>query len=225
MLRLVQLSDDWAGLGGVYYVPEIMGKMETDQEKTELNKLNMQLVEKLRSSDNAFSLGESIDGLACIRFGMVTSETDIDELLDLVVSAGNEIQESSKVLDSMAEVIRAGIEAVQSDLQKEADEKLWNDGILRVVPVVGSVLNWINPLPKDNSTGIRGRTLNLQEGKVESTENIYKYHMQLPLHSPQPGRNSTSHSRNESQSSTNSAKQTAQIQNPSKPNEENKPVA
>lgn len=42
--------------------------METDQEKTELNKLNVQLVDKLRSSDNAFSLGESIDGVACVRY-------------------------------------------------------------------------------------------------------------------------------------------------------------
>jgi hypothetical protein len=134
---------------------------------------------------------------------MVTSDTDIEELLDLVVCAGNEIQESSKALDSMAEVIKAGIHAVENDLQKEADEKLWEQGILRVVPIVGGVLNWINPLPKETSTGIRGRSLNLQQGVVESTENIYKYHMQLPLN-PQNGRGSTSHSRNESQSSTNS---------------------
>jgi hypothetical protein len=53
---------------------------------------------------------------------MVTSETDIEELLDLVSSAGGEIQESSKALDSMAEVIKAGIQAAQKDLQKEADE-------------------------------------------------------------------------------------------------------
>lgn len=67
VLRLVQLSDDWAGLGGVHYVPEHMETIETDQGKTELNKLNIQLVDKLRSSDNAFSLGESTDGVACIR--------------------------------------------------------------------------------------------------------------------------------------------------------------
>lgn len=68
VLRLVQLSDDWAGLGGVHYVPEqLLEVVETDQGKTELNKLNIQLVEKLRSSDNAFSLGESNDGVACIR--------------------------------------------------------------------------------------------------------------------------------------------------------------
>lgn len=44
-----------------------METTETDQEKTELNKINIQLVEKLRSSDNAFSLGESTDGVACVR--------------------------------------------------------------------------------------------------------------------------------------------------------------
>ena len=66
-MRLVHLSDDWAGLGGVHYVPEGMENFETDQGKTELNKLNIQLVDKLRSSDNAFSLGESTDGVACIR--------------------------------------------------------------------------------------------------------------------------------------------------------------
>lgn len=67
VLKLVQLSDDWAGLGGVHYVPEHMEAIETDQGKAELNKLNMQLVDKLRRSDNAFSLGESTDGIACIR--------------------------------------------------------------------------------------------------------------------------------------------------------------
>jgi hypothetical protein len=113
------------------------------------------------------------------------------------------LQESSKVLDSLAEVIRKGIASAEVDLRKEADEKVWNDGILRVVPVVGSVLNWINPLPKDGGSGVRGRSLNLQQGVVESTENIYRYHMQLPLNPP-GGKSSTSHSRNESQSSTNS---------------------
>lgn len=148
---------------------------------------------------------------------MVTSETDIEELLDLVINAGNALQESSKVLDSLAEVIKKGIASVETDLKKEADEKVWNDGIFRVVPVVGSVLNWINPLPKDGGSGIRGRSLNLQQGVVESTENIYRYHMQLPLNPP--GKSSTSHSRNESQSSTNS-KSAAPAAPVTTPNEE-----
>lgn len=73
-----------------------------------------------------------------------------------------------------------------------------------MVPVVGNVLNWINPLPKDGGgSGIRGRTLNLSQGVVESTENTYKYHVQLPLNQP-TGKGSNNHSRNGSHSSTNS---------------------
>lgn len=68
VLRLVELADDWAGLGGVHFVPEDWENFLTDQAKTELNKLNTQLVETLRTADNAFSLGEGAEGsLICVR--------------------------------------------------------------------------------------------------------------------------------------------------------------
>lgn len=56
VLRLVPLYD-WAGLGGVRFVPEGWETWLTDQAKTELNKLNSDLVDALRATDNAFSLG------------------------------------------------------------------------------------------------------------------------------------------------------------------------
>lgn len=108
---------------------------------------------------------------------MVTSETDIEELLDLVVIAGNELLESSRELDTLAEMIKQGIRKAEDDLKKENDEKTWNDGLFRVVPGIGSVLNWLAPV---ESTGVRGRTLNLDAGTVESTENIYRYHIFQP---------------------------------------------
>lgn len=73
-LHLVEMSG-WAGLGGVRYAPPTWINVMTDQTKEELNKLNTQLVETLRSTDAAFSLGEGADGLACVRFGMVTQDT------------------------------------------------------------------------------------------------------------------------------------------------------
>ncbi|BFG00711.1 pyridoxal-dependent decarboxylase domain-containing protein 1 [Drosophila madeirensis] len=176
VLRLVPLPE-WAGMGGVRFVPESWESLLTDQAKTELNKLNIDLVEALKSTDNAFSLGEGTDGLICVRFGMVTHETEVEELLDLVVTVGKSVQENSRVLDTMSEIVKKGIEAVTADLQRESEEKLWQEGILRHVPVVGRVFNWWSPPAKES--GIKGRSLNLTQGVVESTENIYKYHMQM----------------------------------------------
>ncbi|XP_024938823.1 pyridoxal-dependent decarboxylase domain-containing protein 1 isoform X2 [Cephus cinctus] len=222
-LHLVDMPR-WAGLGGVRYAPPTWVHVMTDQAKEELNRLNTQLVEALRSTDAAFSLGEGADGLACVRFGMVTQDTDVPELLSLVLQVGQEVEASSKLLDTMSEVVKRGIEAAQTDLERENAEKLWQEGILRHVPVVGSLVNWWSPPSKEG--GVRGRSLNLQAGVVESTENIYKYHMQLQPNStssngsgartpPQPlvqtpvGAGSQSHSRSSSHSSLQSGKSMA----------------
>ncbi|XP_001604406.2 putative pyridoxal-dependent decarboxylase domain-containing protein 2 isoform X2 [Nasonia vitripennis] len=219
-LHLVEMPG-WAGLGGVRYAPPTWVHVMTDQAKEELNHLNTQLVETLRSTDAAFSLGEGADGLACVRFGMVTYDTDVAELLSLVLQVGQEVEASSKLLDTMSEVVKRGIEAAQTDLERENAEKLWQEGILRHVPVVGTFVNWWSPPSKEG--GVRGRSLNLQAGVVESTENIYKYHMQLQPNSttsngsgartpPQPlvqtpvGAGSQSHSRSSSHSSLQSGK-------------------
>ncbi len=69
------------------------------------------------------------------------------------------------------------------DLQKESEEKLWQEGILRHVPVFGNIVNWWSPINKENG-GVKGRSLDLTAGVIESTENIYRYHMQGPVKRP-----------------------------------------
>ncbi|XP_012284372.1 pyridoxal-dependent decarboxylase domain-containing protein 1 [Orussus abietinus] len=215
-LHLVEMPG-WAGLGGVRYAPPTWIHVMTDQAKEELNRLNTRLVEALRSTDAAFSLGEGADGLACVRFGMVTQDTDVAELLSLVLQVGQEVEASSKILDTMSEVVKRGIETAQTDLERENAEKLWQEGILRHVPVVGTLVNWWSPPSREG--GVRGRSLNLQAGVVESTENIYKYHMQQqpiapgartppqPLVQTPVGAGSQSHSRSSSHSSVQSGLQ------------------
>ena len=39
---------------------------------------------------------------------MVTEETDVSELINLVVSIGQDIEESTKILETMSEVVRKG---------------------------------------------------------------------------------------------------------------------
>lgn len=202
-LQLIDL-EDWAGLGGVRYVPEFFD-IEADHSQVDLNKLNCTLVEHLRATDSAFSLGEGVIGLTCVRFGMVTEDTDVNELLELVIEAGKAIQEDSRVLDTMSEIVKKGIEAATIELQKENEEKLWQEGILRHVPVVGTFVNWFSPPGRE--AGVKGRSLNLTQGVIESTENIYKYHMQLQSGQTIGGNQTpgSGHSRSESQSSTISA--------------------
>jgi len=178
----------WAGLGGVRYIPSdyIDKESEKVMEMTEddlkmVNQRNMELVATLRNTDSAFSLGEGPppDHVMCVRFGMVTMETEVEELLTLVINCGKDIDEAVNQLESMSEVVKNGVAQAQEELRKEADNQIWQEGILRHVPIVGSFYNWLSPVPEEVKA--KGRYLNLQEGKLETTDKMYKHHMQIHI--------------------------------------------
>merc|ERR1719481_631818 len=177
----------WAGLGGVRYIPgELLDEagqvLEGEDVGKMVNQRNMELVATLRNTDAAFSLGEGPPPSChmCVRFGMVTRDTDVGELLGLVLATGREIDQAVDQQETMSEVVRKGVVQAQEELRAEADNKLWQEGILRHVPIVGSFYNWLSPVPEEAK--VKGRYLNLQEGKLESTENIYKHHhMQIHI--------------------------------------------
>lgn len=57
---------------------------------------------------------------------------------------------------------------------------------LNVYTSSGSLVNWWSPVDKD-PTRVKGRTLDLTAGRIETTENIYKYHAQAtPSSTPTP---------------------------------------
>ena len=58
------------------------------------------------------------DRRICVRFGMVSMETDVSELLTLVVKTGIELDEQVAQLNNMGEVIRRGIEQAQGELRQ-----------------------------------------------------------------------------------------------------------
>merc|ERR1719270_2076942 len=141
-----------------------------------INQRNMELIQTLRTLDSAFSMGESDNGRLCIRFGMVSMETDVEELLALVINTGKQLDEQIIQLTQMSELVQKGIVQASEDLQRENDEAVWQEGVLRHVPIVGSLYNWINPLQKPL---IKGRCLSLKEGKLESTESIYSLNAKI----------------------------------------------
>ena len=62
---------------------------------------------------------------------MVTMETEVEELLGLVISTGKEIDESVAQLQTMSEVVKRGVLQAQDELRKETENQIWQEGILR----------------------------------------------------------------------------------------------
>ncbi|KAM8844079.1 pyridoxal-dependent decarboxylase domain-containing protein 1 isoform 2-T3 [Spinachia spinachia] len=181
-----QLS--WPGLGAVRYEPRAEG-LDESRRKQEQQKINTELLKKLQDleTDIIFSTGPEFGTEEdCIFVGMVTEDIDVSELVDTMASLGRDIEESGRLLDNMTEVVRKGILEAELQLQKANEEKLMEEGVLRQLPVVGSVLNWFSPF----QSSIKGRTFNLAAGSLDSTETTYSTKAQPG--SPSPQESSTS---------------------------------
>lgn len=160
----------WPGLGAIRYE---IGKEDPDPEKhlMEMEKIATGLLKKLKEldSDLLFSTGPEYGGEKnSIYIGMVTDNLDVPELVVTIAATGKEIEESSKLLENMTEIVRKGIVEAEQQLQKASEAKLLEEGVLRQIPLVGSVLNWLSPV----QSSVKGKSFNLSGGFLESTENV-----------------------------------------------------
>ncbi|XP_026560372.1 pyridoxal-dependent decarboxylase domain-containing protein 1 [Pseudonaja textilis] len=147
------------------------GQNEETPEK-DMEKINSGLLKKLNEleSDLLFSLGPEFGAEKnCIYIGMVNEDLDVSELVETIAASGREIEENSRLLENMTEVVRKGIQDAQVQLQKANEERLLEEGLLRQIPVVGSVVNWFSPF----RASPKGQTFNLTAGSLESTETTY----------------------------------------------------
>lgn len=74
----------------------------------------------------------------------------------------------------------------EDQLIEEQDKAFWEEGMVRKVPLVGPLINWlspINPTPK-------GRSYNLVSGEMVSTEPLYETRAQLTFDEPPTSLNS-----------------------------------
>nr|XP_020463879.1 pyridoxal-dependent decarboxylase domain-containing protein 1 [Monopterus albus] len=161
----------WPGLGVVQYEPQPEGISES-KRKQELEKINSELLKKLQDLDTdiIFSSGpETGTEEHYIFVGMVNEDVDVSELVDTIAALGRDIEESGRLLENMTEVVRKGILEAELQLQKANEENQVVEGMLRQLPLVGSMLNWFSPV----QGSIKGRTFSLSAGSVDSTEEIY----------------------------------------------------
>ncbi|XP_073695403.1 pyridoxal-dependent decarboxylase domain-containing protein 1 isoform X3 [Garra rufa] len=170
-------DQSWPGLGGVRYEPRTTD-LEEDKRQHWVEKINNDLLKKLMELDTDlyFSNGpEFCEEKNCIFIGMATEDLDVAELVETIVSFGRDIEESGKLFENMTEVVRKGIQEAELQLQKANEEKLIEEGVLRQIPLVGSVLNWFSPV----QASVKGRTFNLAEGCLDSTEPVYSIKAQM----------------------------------------------
>ncbi|TRY93213.1 hypothetical protein DNTS_014356 [Danionella cerebrum] len=161
----------WPGLGVVRYEPRNT-ELEEDKSQERMEKINSDLLKKLieLDTDLSFSCGpEFSEDKNVIFIGMATEDLDVREIVETMVSLGRDVEESGKLFENMTEVVRRGILEAELQLQKANEEKLMEEGVLRQIPLVSSVLNWFSPV----QASVKGRTFNLAEGCLDSTEPVY----------------------------------------------------
>ncbi|XP_064842913.1 pyridoxal-dependent decarboxylase domain-containing protein 1-like isoform X1 [Oncorhynchus masou masou] len=162
---------NWPGLGAVRYEPRIE-ELNDSKRQLEVEKINSELLVKLGEldADIIFSTGlEFGPEKDCIFIGMATEDLDVAELVDTIAALGRDIEENGRLLENMTEVVRKGIQEAELQLQKDNQDKLMEEGLLRQIPLVGSVLNWFSPF----QSTVKGRTFNLAAGSLDSTEPTY----------------------------------------------------
>nr|XP_054098558.1 pyridoxal-dependent decarboxylase domain-containing protein 1 isoform X3 [Callithrix jacchus]XP_054098559.1 pyridoxal-dependent decarboxylase domain-containing protein 1 isoform X3 [Callithrix jacchus] len=175
---------NWPGIGVVRYEHANDDK-STLKSDPEGEKIHAGLLKKLNEleSDLTFKIGPEYKSMkSCLYVGMASDDTDVAELVETIVATAREIEENSRLLENMTEVVRKGIQEAQVELQKANEERLLEEGVLRQIPVVGSVLNWFSPVQALQ----KGRTFNLTAGSLESTEPIYVYKAQGAGVTPPP---------------------------------------
>ncbi|KAM9779718.1 pyridoxal-dependent decarboxylase domain-containing protein 1 [Neosynchiropus ocellatus] len=169
-LRYVE-DVNWPGLGAVRFEPQSEGIDESRRQR-ELKAINGELLKKLQELDPdiTFSTGPEFGGEEdCVFVGMIGEDVDVAELVETIAALGRDVEENGRLLENMTEVVRKGIQEAELELQKASEEKLIEEGMLRQLPLVGSVLNWFSPV----ESTIKGRTFNLTAGSLDSTELTY----------------------------------------------------
>ncbi|CAF3623099.1 unnamed protein product, partial [Adineta steineri] len=178
----------WAGIGAVRYIPTRENSIEkSDISSNEINTIQAELARKLQTNDSAFSLGGGTnehDSMFYLRLGMIRKRDDLDVLLQKIADGGKETETALKYVEDMAEKIKIGIDKVQKDLQNENQQILAQEGLLRQLPVISNIMSWWSPSPTTSPLATKGRSFDLNSGRVESTEDTYAYRMQVQKQSP-----------------------------------------
>ncbi|TSQ23946.1 Pyridoxal-dependent decarboxylase domain-containing protein 1 [Bagarius yarrelli] len=138
-------DNSWAGLGVVRYEPK-MTDVEETKRHLEVKKVNAELLKKLKELDTELEF---------------TTGPELSEEMNCVfIGMASEDLDISVLVETIASTGR--------DIEESGK------GVLRQIPLVGSVLNWFSPI----QGSVKGRTFDLAAGCLDSTEPVYSMKIQ-----------------------------------------------
>eukprot|EP00824_Muranothrix_gubernata_P001230 TRINITY_DN11440_c0_g1_i1.p1 TRINITY_DN11440_c0_g1~~TRINITY_DN11440_c0_g1_i1.p1 ORF type:complete len:828 (+),score=182.51 TRINITY_DN11440_c0_g1_i1:171-2486(+) len=181
----VQPSLHFVGLGAIKYIPEYLLPQRTTKlakdAKKDIDTLNVALAERLRKTDSIFSPGTADDGGACLLVGVASppvNDERMQQIVNLIDETTGNLEISQKVLENMGEVIRRSIHDAEEQIEEENLTQFAEEGIIRHLPVVGPVFNWLLP---HTPSPVKGRTFDIRSRQLESTEATYDMRTQSSL--------------------------------------------
>ena len=187
----VETDKLFVGLGAVRYIPPFLKNQKEMAPliESQLDVLNSALAQQLSEIDSSFTEGftytQTISSLfpssqtqgeenkgevekrSCVLLinNKVVDEKVIDDWIQLIEKEGSRIEESSNLLENLSQIIEKGIKQAQKQIQEDSYAN--DTGIIRSVPILGSVWNWWSPMQKKE---VSGRTFDLAGSKLETTK-------------------------------------------------------
>lgn len=186
--------ENFIGLGAVRFVPHWLGTNEFGEMiLKEIDNLNEQLAQELSKGDPLFwKLGKTIEGYSCVCLGVVrflffskksifnfffqifffqcTSAVTFEstkQYAAIIYQKCQELEKTSKIIEKLGELLREGIKIAQKEIEKEEEDQFWNqEGIIRQLPGVGYLMNWVSPIEK---VPPKGRTFHLGSQSLSKT--------------------------------------------------------
>eukprot|EP01116_Phalansterium_solitarium_P018327 TRINITY_DN4823_c1_g1_i1.p1 TRINITY_DN4823_c1_g1~~TRINITY_DN4823_c1_g1_i1.p1 ORF type:complete len:699 (-),score=210.21 TRINITY_DN4823_c1_g1_i1:414-2510(-) len=161
--------DNFVGLGSVRYVPVYVDEGKAAQGVAkELEALNEAIATQLATQDpGLFSHGVDSTGLNCTCLGVDTnaiSTESIQRHVQTIMDAASEAERKSNILEKVSEIIRMGISSAQAELEQENRQQLYQEGVIRQLPIVGGWYNWVMPAQKAQ---VKGRQFDLTRQELK----------------------------------------------------------